>query len=481
MKATSAFATQIFKPRIDWAERYGPDQVAHNVRTLTEYFHRDAFLAASAAIFDDLKAQHAQLVASGVVDRSDEKSIEKTAITIPGHNAVSVRFPDGNNLLFIFAEEIEEERIDGDLKVLTWADPVPKDVLEEYKTAVQAARSYAELLPSIQKLASYGGIEQNAFYHAHGALPVSLSDLKAAIAERGLDGVSGVGTFSRRSFGFLMSHGFFNFEAFAGREKCSIENINRVFSSFVAVEEYKGDRGKEFFEVLKSGKLEDTFSSACALAFEHYLDGGLAKIEGIVAASEELGLSTERVLVYHDLDVLLYAERHNGRDVYVNTDVDGSCCASVLTKHDDKPASLHVYSVERWNAGFTNYWGNSETDPLIPEKEMEYAKYGLTREPLIAEYELFDQIKAGSLPDSGLVMAYDFNAKTLEITPLAEVSSYLNYWQSRVSRDLEEVQNAAKGEFPEYGTEFQEHSRGDRRYRHVSPEDFLARKANPTV
>lgn len=485
MKTTSEFAKEFFKKKFDWAKRYGASQIEHTVKTLTERFHEDAFLAACAAVFDDIKVQHAQCVASGVVDQYHDKSIEKSAINISGHNALSVRYPDGNNLLFVFSENVDgegdERSVDSNLKVMTWADPVPVEALAEYEASFRKASSYAELEPIIQNLASLGGIEQDTSRIGYGKLPVSLSDLVTAIEKRELRNVGGVGTFRRNAFSFMLERSFFNFDAFAG-EKCSLDIIKRMFAVFTPVEEYKGSKGDEFFALLKTGKLDEAFASCCALSLEYHLEHeGLSKIDGIVTASEELGLTMESALAYHDTKICVYAERHHDRDVYVNTDLDGSCSATVVSRINGDPATLHVYEVQTWWAGFSNYWGHDETDPLVEGKELEYAKYGLTRRSLIPEHNLIDQLRSGTLPEENIAMMYDFRSKVLEVARSMENSGYLTYWTDRVTRDQEIVANAAKGEFPEWGAELHEHSRGDTLYRHISIEDFIARKAAPSI
>ncbi len=484
MKTTSEFAKRFFKKDLDWAERYGPDQYEHSVRILTERFHQEAFLAASAAIFDNLKAEHARCQAAGLIDKWQDRDVERSAVTIADHDALSLRFDDGGNLLFVFSEERkgdgDDEKLSSTLEVFSWADAITDERFAAYQASFQNSASYDDLKPSIEKLADTRSAREAVANAVGDKLGLDLNDLISAIKEGNARGVRSVGKFKRNAFGFMLQHGFFTFDAFTG-SKCSLDIIKRMFTSFTPVTEYVGSEGEEYFALLKAGQLDEAFASGCVLSLEYHLQrGALSKIDAIVSASEELGVGMERAMAYDDTKISVYAERRHGRDIYVNTDLDGSCSATVISKLDGKPSTIHIFDLQIWWAGFLNYWGRTETEPLIPGKEIEYARYAFTRGPAFSEHNLVDQLRQGILPEEHAAMIYDFDSGVMNLRKSVEHSGYLTYMTSRIDRDQEILENAVKGEFPEWGAEFNEHSRGDVFFQRLSVEDFTARRTAPS-
>jgi len=101
MKTNTDIAKQSFSEKLEWAETFGKDQVDHQYRVMTGRFNEEAFIALGAGLIDDLRTKWAKYVENGVVDRSEDKNTEISAITLANGQGLSVRFEDDNHLWLV--------------------------------------------------------------------------------------------------------------------------------------------------------------------------------------------------------------------------------------------------------------------------------------------------------------------------------------------------------------------------------------------
>lgn len=479
LKATDEYAKQLFAERIAWAKSYGRGQVQHFVRTSTEEFAAKALIAAVAMTEDDLRAKHAACLSSGIVDRYEDRNLPMTAVTLDGHAALSVRYPNEDNLLFIWKDEGKST----DVYVTPWRDEVPEDLMAQLEREVESGATYADITDLARRIGDYSGYRQDRDDLLFERTPLSVSDLLRLFKVHGIEKVvqvSGVGRVQSRA----IIDEFKNYEGYAFHDNALLY-VERLFSTFSAAPKELPSTSKPHAAALSAGRLLEFYVSTCAMAMKYQAKKNLDKIEQIVSASEELGLSSETVLSYNDTDIRIYAERHGDKDMFVHTNVDlfeGCAFGTVLTKSVEGCASIDVYLANRWSSGFETYFGGQLSDRVMKASVMEYVNYVRQDRGLIDEDRLVDAVAEGTLPEVGKAFSFDMRTGEIEITPLAVSTGYLNYLPLMVEYDHKTIIDATKGEFQDWGSDFQVRSRAggpEAKVTCIEPETFMASKSSP--
>ena len=473
LKATSDYARQLFAETIAWAESYGQNQVDHFVRTSTEEFAARALTAAVAMVEDDLRAKHASCLQEGILDRHEDRDVFLSAVSMGDSAALSVRYPDGDNLLFIWNDEGKSTSV----SVLPWRDRVPEELLARLQGEVEKGTAYAGVAELAKRVAMYSGYMDRSEDLLFAGVPLSIADIAKLTGLHGLDKVvqvAGVGRVESRRF----TAGITNYEAYAFHDR-ALSSAQRAFSTFGTVEKELPASAVPHAEAMLAGRLPEFYASTCALAIEYQTKKNLAKLGEMISASSELGLSAETVLAYHDTDVRVYAEIHGDMEMFAHTNIDlneGCVFATVLTKRGGEYATVDVYLANRWSAGFENYFGGNPTDRMTAETATEYVNYVGRDRGLIDEDRLAEALAEGMLPDTGKAFSFDLRSGELEITPLASATGYLNYLPLMIEYDHKAIMDAARGEFEEWGSEFQVRLRADgprAKVEHIEPASFV--------
>jgi hypothetical protein len=474
MKATSELARKAHKAQHDWALRYGDSQVDHFFRGLTEDFDKNTMIAVGAAIFADVRAKRESCVESGAVDLYGDHSVSISAVTLSKGDALSVRYDDGDNLLFAW-ETDEDEDV---LAIIPWKDPVPSSLVDELNQAAAVdGVTYLELVPIAKKFAGYSELHPEARYVIHESLPLSMADIKNALEREGIERlgwVAGLGTVRIRS----IMPGFTDYESTAGRNHCLVEYVERIGDTFEFAKEAKLNRAVPHFLALKSGNYEDFYASTCAYAFERHLEKELPKINEIMTISEEIGLSSKIVYAYNDTDVSVYGQRFEGRDLFYhfNLDMGSHAFATIMNKKGDEVASIDVILASNWGFDFQNYFGSTMEDVVRPDLAMEFMRYVVRDNGIIPEETLVSVLAEGRVPEVGRAMSYDMTTKTLDLTKLAYEAGYLDYLPGMATWDLEALKEGVSGDYSRL-VEFKDRLND----KGIEPEEYFASRKAPSI
>jgi hypothetical protein len=474
MKATSELARAAHKSQYDWALRYGESQVDHFFRGLTEDFDKNTMIAVSAAILDDVQAKWAACVETGAVDLDGDQSVSISTVSLSKGKALSVRYDDGDNLLF--AWEADEDEIN--FAIIPWKDPVPAALIAELNQAAAGdGVTFADLVPIARKFSRYSELYPEARDVIYESLPLSMSDIKKALEKEGIERlgwVVGLGSVRIRSG----MPGLTDHESTAGRKHSLVESVERIASTFSFAQNVKLNRAVPHYSALKAGQYEEFYASTSAYAFERHLEKELSKINEIVSISEDIGLSSEIVYAYNDTDVSVYGQRFEGRDLFYhfNLDMGSHAFATIMNKKGDEVASIDVILASNWGFDFENYFGSTMEDVVRPDLAMEFMRYVVRDNGIIPEETLVSVLAEGRVPEAGRAMSYDMTTKTLELTKLAYEAGYLDYLPGMATWDLEALKEGVSGDYSRL-VEFKDRLND----KGIEPEEYFASRKAPSI
>lgn len=444
MKTNTDIAAQAFSEKLQWAKAYGKSQVDHHFRIMTERFNEEAFIALGAGIIDDLRAKWADCIANGVIDQGADRNTAMSAITLAHGQGLSVRFEDGDHLLFAWKDEADRTVI----AAVPWRDEAPAELMAELKDTLARGITYRELTPLAQKFSKFTAIPYETGAELYSELPRTLSKLVEKLDRVGIEngGYSeGLGYCRERR----MSHGISMWDGTGGRSHFVVNYAQEVLSKFKISEEIEINNGEVHLQALRENQLEALFASSCAMAFGYHLKKHMDDIKEIVSKSQDLGLSSELVFAHSGRDVHVFGERFWDRELYVNHDVDGDdpTLATVITHEEGKPSRVDVYVASPWGMDFEQTFGWSLDAGVRPDLANEFIEHLATNSPpLTTEIEIVKKLRAGEIPTEGLAFSYDISSKTIEITPLAADKRYLAHLPLTVKTDLERLTAVLNGD-----------------------------------
>jgi hypothetical protein len=474
MKATSELAKAAHEEQHDWAQRYGQSQVDHFFRGLTEDFDKNTMIAVGAAIRNDVEAKWKTCVENGVVDLEKEQSVAITAVTLTKGSALSVRYDDGDHLLFAWESDEDEDVF----AIIPWKDAVPAALVAEFaQLATGEGVTYADLIPVAKKFSRYSDLEPGGDKAIYGGLPLSMEEVKKALKKEGIERlgwVVGLGSVRSRS---IMA-GFSNYESTSGRKHSVVEYVARISETFELAKSVKINKALPHLKALKAGNYEEFYASTCVYAFEHHLKKELRKINEIIDISEDIGLSSDIVYAYNDTDISVYGQRFEGRDLFYhfNLDMGSHAYATILNKRDGKVQSVDVLLVSNWGFDLENYLGAKVDDVVRPDLAMDFMRYVVRDDGIVPEEVLVGDLAAGRVPEAGRAMTYDMASKTLEITKLAYQAGYLDYLPGMVTYDLDALKEGVSGDFSRL-VEFKNRLTG----KGIEPEEYFANRKAPGI
>jgi hypothetical protein len=474
MKATSELARAAHKAQYEWALRYGKSQVDHFFRGLTEDFDKNTMIAVGVAIRADVQAKWNSCVEIGAIDLDIDPSVSISAVTLLKGQALSVRYDDGNHLLFAWETDEDEDVF----AIIPWKDAVPATLVEElHQAAAKEGVTYAGLIPIVKKFARYSELDPGARNVINGSLPLSMSDVKKALEKEGIERlgwVAGLGSVRNRS----IMPGFSDYESTAGRNHSLVEYVQRIASTFAFVNNVKINKGVPHYVALNSVNYEEFYASTCAYAFERHLKEELPKINEIINISEDIGLSSEIVYAYNDTDISVYGQRFDGRDLFYhfNLDMGSHAYATILNKRDGDIRSVDVLLASNWGFDLENYLGATLEDVVRPDLAMEFMRYVVRDDGIVAEEVLAKSLTEGSVPEAGRAMTYDMATKTLEITSLAYKAGYLDYLPGMATWDLEAMKEGVSGDYSRV-VEFKNRLTD----KGIDPEEYFANRKAPCL
>ncbi len=99
MDATSHFAQSQYAPQLQWAARYGQDQIEHTFRSMLEEFNTNAWTAALSSSVDNIIQAYEDRVAKGLLDSDPAPDDPIAAITFAGAKALTIEMGAGEHLL----------------------------------------------------------------------------------------------------------------------------------------------------------------------------------------------------------------------------------------------------------------------------------------------------------------------------------------------------------------------------------------------
>ncbi|TLX17191.1 hypothetical protein [Rhizobium sp. MHM7A] len=444
MKTNTDIAARAFSEKLEWAKAYGKQQVDHHYRVMTERFNEEAFIALGAGLIDDLRTKWAECVENGVIDRGEDKNTEISAVTLANAQGLSVRFDDGDHLVFAWQDEKDLTII----AAVPWRDEPPAELMAELRETVAGGITYRELTPLARKFSKFTAIPYETGAELYSELPRTLSKVverlnRSRIENEGYS--AGLGYCRERK----MSHGISMWDGTGGRNHFVVNYAEKVLSKFNISQDVEINRGEEHLQALRESQLEALFASSCAMAFGYHLKKHMDDIKEIVSKSHDLGLSSELVFAHSDRDVHVFGERFGDRELYVNNNVDGDdpTLATVITHEEGEPSRVDVYLASPWGLNFEQNFGCSPDTKVRPGMENEYVEYLATNTPpLTTEIEIVRKLRAGELPTEGLAFSYDIASKTIEITPLAADTRYLAHLPLDVKTDLERLTAVLNGD-----------------------------------
>lgn len=473
MKATSSTAQTAYATKLEWAAKYGPDQIEHSFRHMLESFEKRAFIAAMAVSTDNVLAKHAECLSTGFIDRNEDRSVTFSAVSLEMGDALSVRYPDGQNLLF--AWETDERHTS--FHVVPWRDPVPEPMIEHLSSMLKQETVSDEAYALSKSILEYSGIPLKNPSYRPIDYHLSVNDIRDHVKYKGFDNIrSELGTFVRRE----IAKDVYYYDTFYP-PKGDIPLIQRVFDLFA--DDQKAVRGLPddaiaHLSALREGTIDEFLASSSTYVFEHNLDKLTSAISAMADAGHRLKLSQSTCLAYGDTDRRTYTDVGSNHVLYMHENIDmneGCAYATVITEEDGEHKSIDVYLVDRRDP---DGWGPEQPQDREPAKFLETSRYH--DRDWIKEADLIDALAEGKLPATGKAMSYDHAAKTLEIFPAGRQTGYLDYLPLMIDGDLEAVLEADQGVFAEWGTEFQV-KREDGEIDCITPEDYMRNISGPAV
>lgn len=443
MKISSEIAEIAFAETLEWAKKYGKSQVDHHFKTLTERFNEEAIIALGAGLIDDLRKKRNACLEMGVIDQFQDKAVEFSAITLPNGEGISVRFQEGDNLLFAWEDDEKSTLI----TAIPWRDEAPDQLVNELHNVVENGITYSELKPLAQQFGAYSVLQNAEGKDVYSEQPETLPKIIQRLQTNHLKNVG-------FAFGLgycKVTRGVYGIETWdggRGRNHQVVEFAKRIASKLNVAKDIQINRGAAHLVALGENRLEALFASSCAAAFDYHLRSHLAEIQEIVLLSEEIGLSSELVFAHNDKDIHVYGQRFGNRDLYVNfnLDSDDDTYATVISNEDGKPVRVDVYMATSWGQSFDSYFGCDIDETVRPDLAPEFVEYVTSERPITTEIDLVASLKAGGLPEKGLAYSYDIPSKTIEVTPLGIETRYLGNLPLDVSTDLERLKAAINGE-----------------------------------
>lgn len=444
MKTNTDIATRAFSEKLKWAKAYGERQVDHHFRVMTEHFNEESFIALGAGLIDDLRVKWTECVTNGVVDRGTDRNTEISAITLKDGQGVSVRFQDGDHLLFVWKDEEDRTTI----AAMPWRDEAPAELISELNDAVASGITYRELTPLAQKFSKFTVIPHETGEEPYSELPKTLSKVVERLNRSRIENAGysdGLGYCRERK----MSQGISMWDGTGGRNHFVVNYAEKVLSKFNISQDIEINRGEEHLQALRENQLVALFASSSAMAFGHHLKKHMDDIKEIVSKSHDLGLSSELVFAHSDRDVHVFGERFGGRELYVNNNVDGDdpTLATVITHENGEPNRVDVYLASPWGLSFEQNFGCSQDTKVRPDLANEYIEHLATSmTPLTTEIEIVKKLRDGEILTEGLAFSYDISSRTIEITPLATQTCYLAHLPLTVKTDLERLSAVLNGD-----------------------------------
>jgi hypothetical protein len=442
MKINTEFASNAFSKTLEWAKPYGERQVDHHYKTMTQRFNENAIIALGAGILADLRQKRAACVGKGIVDQFDDRALDISAVTIKDGEGLSVRFENGDNILFVWSDEDDTTYFGA----IPWKDEPPVDLVNELKDAVKAGISYSDLTPIVRKFADFSVIPDPGGEGVYSRRPAPLPAIISEIATSDLKHVSyadGMGyCWERRG-----DHGISNWDATGGHHKVATY-AKQILSKIDIDSQVKINKAQQHLIALQANALDILFASSCAIALDYHLEKYMDGIKEIVTKSEEIGLSSELVFSHNDKDIDIYGQRFGDLELYSNYNLDAGTdgFATVISNENGKPRRVDVYLTSPWGKTFEEYFGCEMGDLVKERLTNEFVERVASELPVTTEIELVSELRTGRLPSKGLAFSYDIPTKTIELTSLAYETDYIHCLPLDVKSDLERLTAAINGD-----------------------------------
>lgn len=479
MQATSDYAKSVYGKKIEWAKKYGDKQVAHSFRKMTQEFERDTLLATVALTLDDILNQHAQCKANGVFDREQDETVKFSAITLHGAEGLSVRYPDGDNLLFAWKNEKIDEGIDHfEISVVPWKDLAPQTLIDRFNSAVAEGESYSQVIPLVKEMLEFSNLPiqlREPEYIIYEGLPLSMDNIRTFMktGELGLLGrAAGLGELQQSTIMQRIK----TWEGCEGRHS-PLSYVEKIVSTFVLDANINLDKADTHVAPIIHGSIDKFFASTCAYALEHHLSIQSENVGEIVTISSGLNLTPERIFSHGDGDRWIYGVRNEVRDFYLHTNIDqGSCSyATVFNGGVNGNGNVDVYLAERWGSCFEENFGATLDDKITQETAASFVKYLSRDRKWVSEEMLAETISQADMPKEGLAFSYNRETKMLTVNEVAKSAYYLDYVPLMVPHDLEALRSLDSENAEELEVSFLERKPWELEYETIDAAEYLAR------
>jgi len=477
---TAEYARAAFAESIEYSLPYGPEQVAHNVRTHVEEFPRRALELLAVAARDAFHPEgFAALVAGAPEGRF-------SMLSLGGTETLLVSLENGRR--FLMPRWDAEAPAEGKQSIRVGLAEIAPDAPGPLTRAIEEALA-SGTAPSdelVEQAARHGGFHEDGDPDLYGDLPLSLDDVRKLVETHGIENVchGGVGSVAL----MIRSRGEYTYTRAYGRlgQYRDVATLAAVMSAFGPGHLKVPDENFELMphrQAAIEGRLEELHASACAMLMDHTIGTSSDRLAEIVAKSAELGFSRTHRLAYNDTDIRIYAERIGDADVWFHDNIDlieGNAFVTVLRGETGNWSSVDVYLSRAWYHE-THDWHGGEASPEDARstflRRVERQAEAASGPRRIGEDALLAALEAGDRPTEGLALSYDIKTGAIETYPNLAHTDYVTYLPLMVEYGLKRLREASTGNLED--THMYVHLRDgdDPDYERVPVLEFLAAKA----